>query len=127
MQISEIAKVATRHRCMSIGHNQSSKMLSYLKNGVRINVYYSKMTVGICCDGVQFFRKNVSEIELSRIFYNPHRYEARKVKNAYMAVDLAATDGDHSVYSTTDKNNICANRFVRFINSFFITKHESKK
>lgn len=113
---------------MPIGHNVPSKMLSYIKYGTRINVYYSKMTVGICFDGVQFFRKNVGEKELSRIFDNPRGQKDRKEQKVFVGVDLATTDSDYSAYyTTTDKNNICANRFVRFINSFFIKKHESKK
>ncbi len=126
MQISQIADMAVRYHCMHIGHNVPSKMLSYLKNGTRINVYYSKMTVGVCLYGGQFFVKHVSPKELARIFENPNGYEIRGARNVNRGADLAP-NSDYSVYSTTDKNNICANRFVRFINSFFIKKHESKK
>lgn len=59
-----------------------NKMLSFKKNDDRINVWYSKMTIGTCLmhpkkGKTQLFRKNVSLELLEKIFTNPRHHTGK--------------------------------------------------
>lgn len=63
-------------------HNQDSYLISMFKDGMRINVYYTTMTVGTCLKHpvkgkTQLFRRGVTMSQLKKIFQNPrvHTYK----------------------------------------------------
>lgn len=63
-------------------YQPKSSMISFFKEGVRINVYYTTMTVATCLKHpvqgkTQLFRKNVTANELEMIFRYP-RVHTRK-------------------------------------------------
>jgi hypothetical protein len=63
-----IREMAECHDWGEIDDQPNCCMVSFAKNGVRINVYYSKMTVAICKEKKTEYRKRVTEIELGKIF-----------------------------------------------------------
>ena len=74
--IDTIIKIAEDKHWKLFEHQENIKMLSFVKIGVRINVYYSKMTVATCINHpqkgkTQLFRRRVSINELKKIFINP--------------------------------------------------------
>ena len=57
-------------------------MLGFKRNGQRINVYYSKMTIATALDHpmqgkTQLYRRNISDKMLERIFQNPRVHTKR--------------------------------------------------
>jgi len=51
-------------------------MISFCRDGARVNVYYTKMTVATCLNHptkgkTQMFRRDITESELRKIFKNP--------------------------------------------------------
>ena len=76
----QIKKLAEKHRWQLIDHQENIKMLSFYKllggSPARLNVYYSKMTVGTVINHpikgkTQLFRKHVTMVELEKIFIHP--------------------------------------------------------
>jgi hypothetical protein len=63
-----IREMAECHGWEEADHQPDNKMLSFCKNGTRINIYYSKMTVGICKNKRQYYFRRVTENELSNHF-----------------------------------------------------------
>lgn len=61
-----------------IDEQPNSYMLSFSKNGNRINVYYSKMTVAVCHNKKTDYFRRVTENELSNIFIHLHPRKALK-------------------------------------------------
>ena len=46
-------------------------MVSYVKGDFRINIYLTKMTLGIIKDRKTYYHKKVTPIKLEKIFINP--------------------------------------------------------
>lgn len=74
--ILHIIKLGCINGWVYIDHQENIKMLSFAKDGDRVNVYYSTMTVGTCINHhkqgkTQLFRKKVSMKMLMQIFKNP--------------------------------------------------------
>ena len=84
--------IAARLRCArftaeaygwkEIDHQEKNRMVSFRRDGTRINVYYSKMTVGTCLKHptkgfTQLFRRNVTEKMLEKIFNYPRVHTDR--------------------------------------------------
>lgn len=67
-KIKDICAIATAYDWEYFSFDPNNKMLSLVKDGDRINVYLSKMTVGIVIDGKQTFEKLVTMEKLERIF-----------------------------------------------------------
>lgn len=80
MELKEIKKLAKKHKYKLIAHDKDSFMLSfYNKEKIRINVYYTTMTVGTCLEHpkkgkTQLFRKKVNLSQLAKIFENPRTH-----------------------------------------------------
>ena len=65
-----------------IDHQPKQLMVSFRRDGVRVNVYYSKMTVGTCLKHpkrgfTQLFRRNVSREMLEEILRYPRVHTDR--------------------------------------------------
>lgn len=57
-------------------------MVSYWQDGVRINIYLTKLTVATCIDHpkkgkTQLFRKNITIEQLKKIFDNPRQHTGK--------------------------------------------------
>lgn len=66
---------------------EGERMLSFWRGDVRVNVYYTTMTVGTCLDHpkqgkTQLFRRDVTEKELEMILRNPrvHTHKGYKTR-----------------------------------------------
>lgn len=71
-----IDELATKNGYTSIDYQENIGLASYSKDGVRINVYLTTMTVGTCLihpkkKATQLFRKNIDMKALEEIFENP--------------------------------------------------------
>jgi len=72
----EIRILASELGWQCVAHQRNIFLLSFKKEDMRVNIYYSKMTVGTCLNHptsgrTQLFRKKVSLKQLERIFKNP--------------------------------------------------------
>lgn len=72
MLLHEICEMAHSLGWKLIDHQEPQKMVSFKRESVRVNVYYSRMTVGICYNNnvakaSQIFKKKVSEKLLRKI------------------------------------------------------------
>ena len=77
--IHDIVELALAYGWESRGHNPDNSMLSFFKEDMRINVYYTTMTVGTCLDHprqgrTQLFRRNLTLEDVERIFHNPRAH-----------------------------------------------------
>lgn len=76
-KLKEVRKIAAKFAWHEIAHQADIYMVSFTcAPGVRINVYYSKMTVATCVNHpkkgkTQLFRKHVTFAMLEKIFKNP--------------------------------------------------------
>lgn len=75
-RVERIRSLATEKGWTEIDYQERNKMISFRKDGTRLNVYYTTMTVGTCLNHpkkgkTQLFRKNVSEELLTKIMDNP--------------------------------------------------------
>jgi hypothetical protein len=76
MEKSEIIKLAKQHNWEIIADQPDNVMVSFFKNGARINVWYTKMTVATVVNHPlkgrnQLYRKHVSNKLMEQIFINP--------------------------------------------------------
>jgi hypothetical protein len=85
----KVDEVAAKQGYTSIDYQQNIGLVSYSKDGIRINVYLTTMTVGTCLihpkkKATQLFRKNVDLKTLDKIFANPrvHTGKGYYKKNA---------------------------------------------
>jgi hypothetical protein len=74
-----IMALAHKHGWRLITQQQPNRMISFKKKDVRVNVYYTKMTVGTCLKHptkgkTQLFRKNISIKGMEEIFKNPRTH-----------------------------------------------------
>ena len=78
--INTVRKIATKFGYHELCHQENIKMLSFVNGDVRINVYYSRMTIATCLKHpkkglTQLFRRNVwEESLLSEIFRYPRKH-----------------------------------------------------
>ena len=75
-RVQQIQDLAKKYEWREIDHQVNTYMLSFGKVNDRINVYYSRMTVGTCLDHpqkgkTQLYRKRVDQELLEKIFKNP--------------------------------------------------------
>ena len=80
--LQQIRQSAREFEWQEIMHNEMISLVSFRKKDCRMNVYYSKMTVGTSMSHptkgkTQLFRKHVSMKLLRRLFQNP-RIHTRK-------------------------------------------------
>lgn len=73
-KINDICIIATHYGWDYFDYNDNNKMLSLVKDGMRINVFITKMTVAIVINRKQYFVKLVSMEKLEKIFINPQEY-----------------------------------------------------
>ena len=72
-QVREIAK---ENDCREVQHRQNSRVISFIRQSVKIKVYYTTGTVGTCLNHpkkgkTQMFRRNDTIDSLQAIFDNP--------------------------------------------------------
>ena len=101
---------ADLHDYREVSINARSRLVSFCRGDVRINVYYTTGTVGTCLKhpyhaiGTQLFRRNVTATELAAIFENPRvhtgkgyfRFIAQQSSSTYSTISTrtaASTDG----------------------------------
>ncbi len=79
----EIIELAENHGWQLIDHQTNIKMLSFYKlisgSHSKINVYYSKMTVGTIISHpkkgrTQLFRRHITMSELDQLFIKPRKH-----------------------------------------------------
>jgi hypothetical protein len=75
-RIAEIKSIAEKNRWREIDFQKENRMISFRRFDVRVNVWYTKMTVATCLfhskhGKSQLFRKGVTMPELEKIFVNP--------------------------------------------------------
>lgn len=87
-RVSEIQLLAKVYSWQQVQHDTLTYMLGFCRKGVRMNVYYSKMTVSTALDHptkgkTQLFRRNVSMRLLEMIMINPrvHTDKGYRTKN----------------------------------------------
>jgi hypothetical protein len=76
MQLEEIKLLADIHGWEFKKWQEDIKMLSYIKDDMRINIYTTTMTIATCLDHpkqgkTQLFRKHVDPKLMEKIFKNP--------------------------------------------------------
>lgn len=82
MHPETLRQIGQREGFSEIIHQPDNKMMSFIKgkkkdgDWLRINVYYTTMTVGSCLNHpkkgpTQLFRRNVTQEELIKIFRTP--------------------------------------------------------
>lgn len=87
--VNNLIDVANQYGWINPVHQPENLMLSIFKGDMRINIYYTTMTVATCLKHpfkgkTQLFRRNVTPAQLIRIFENPRvhtfkgYYERRK-------------------------------------------------
>lgn len=79
MERNEIVEMAKNNGWELFAEQTNIQMLSFVKEGMRVNVYHSRMTVGTCITHpkkgkTQLFRKLVSRNLLGKIFENPRHH-----------------------------------------------------
>ncbi len=82
--IERIRQIATAASWQEVGLNEVSKVISFINNDetVKINIYYTTMTVSTCMDHpsmgkTQLFRRNISFEELKIILDDPRWHSNR--------------------------------------------------
>ena len=75
-RITKIRTIMLKSGWMEIDWQENIFMLSYSKEGVRMNIYYSRMTVGTAMHhpkrgDTQLFRRNVSMESLEKLALKP--------------------------------------------------------
>ncbi len=76
MDKNYILKLAKDNGWEFIADQPENYMVSFYKNGTRINVWYTKMTVATCLNHptkgkTQLFRKHVNQALMNEIFKKP--------------------------------------------------------
>lgn len=77
--LPDIKKLAKKHKWEELEHQENICLISYKKGDDRINVYYSRMTVGTAINHpkkgkTQLFRKHVEIKLLEKLFINPRTH-----------------------------------------------------
>lgn len=89
-RLKETRSVAKEFEWTEIDHQENIPMVSFVKGDSRINVYYSRMTVGTVvthpkCGCNQMFRKGVYGEHLREVFRNPRAHLNTKGVPGYHA------------------------------------------
>lgn len=67
--VNDIISTASNHSWEFFFHDKKGRMVSFRKDKKRINLYFTRMTVGICIPGEkQRYEKNVSIEALEKLF-----------------------------------------------------------
>lgn len=79
MDKKDIIDMAAKHGWDLFKESIPTYELTFVKQGMKITVWYSKMTVGTCIDHpkkgkTQLFRKLVSKNLLNKLFENPRHH-----------------------------------------------------
>lgn len=82
LPLDAVRTIASEYGYTEIGLNEKSVVISFRRDDIRINVYYTTGTVGTCVDHpkqgkTQLFRKNVDLQMLKTIFGNPRVHTDR--------------------------------------------------
>ncbi|MCP4974610.1 MAG: hypothetical protein GY931_00485 [Maribacter sp.] len=86
MDNKQLLHLATSNNWKLLCIQDNIGMISFTKEGARINIYTTKMTVATCLNHpkqgkTQMYRKNVSNEELGKIFKNPRVHTGKGYKN----------------------------------------------
>lgn len=81
-RIEQIQLLGKVYGWVQIQHDLNSEMLGFTRKGKRINVWYTKMTVGTALEHpfkgkTQLFRKNVSMRQMEFLFNNPQTHTGK--------------------------------------------------
>lgn len=82
LPLFDVRSIAQHHDYTEIKHNETSKVVIFQKEDIKINVYYTTGTVGTCLNHprqgkTQLFRRGVSLDTLEDIFVNPRIHTGR--------------------------------------------------
>jgi len=99
---TEVRKLAEAHGWGGEVFQENISMLSYFKEGMRINIYLTKMTVGTVLNHpkqgkTQMFRKHVTPKELDKLFENPRQHTGKGYRKK-----VRGTDDTRPVQITAD-------------------------
>ena len=80
--VEVIKEISEKHNYSLIDYQENIGLISFGLDGVRINVYLTKMTVATCLNHpkkgkTQLFRKNVTEDMLNQIFEYPRKHTGK--------------------------------------------------
>jgi len=80
--LDEVRAIAEQYSYTEIDWNRTSRVISFRKESVRINVYYTTRTVGTCLNHpargkTQLFRREVPMDQLEQIFENPRSHTGK--------------------------------------------------
>lgn len=80
--IFNIRFLARANNWEEIDLQEQNRMISFSRDGVRMNIYYSTMTVGTAMmhptkKNTQLFRKHVQLSELDKLFKNPRQHTGK--------------------------------------------------
>lgn len=78
-QIERVREIAKRYDYHEIDLQEINKMISFKRDDIRINVYYTTMTVGTCLKHpkqgkTQLFRRNVTWELMEKLFNTPRQH-----------------------------------------------------
>ena len=81
-KIEQICFTAENYGWQKIMHDEQSCLLSFKRDGVRMNIWYTRMTVSTALHHptkgkTQLYRKNVSFALLEKLFINPRTHTAK--------------------------------------------------
>lgn len=81
-RISYLRELAAKHEWREIDWQDKTTMISFLRDGVRMNIYYTKMTVGTAMyhptkHATQLYRKGVSYEQLEKLMENPRHHTGK--------------------------------------------------
>lgn len=91
-RIDALMELANKHGWLKFEWQKKSTMLSFFKEDqnnakdvIRINVYYTRRTVGTCLNHptqgkTQLFRRNVNWEEMEKLFINPRTHTRKGYK-----------------------------------------------
>ena len=76
ISVEEIKRISEKYKYNLIDYQENIGLISFGMEGVRINIYLTKMTVSTCINHpkkgkTQLFRRNVSKETLEKIFRTP--------------------------------------------------------
>ena len=110
--------------CGTLGWNEvgskNSKMISFNKDGFRLNIYYNTMTVSIQGNGCNNFHKKVTETELILLLKKPrlNKTELKEgINNGDNEVKMDSTDEEKCDKKKMTKEEITENLFWKQYNS----------
>lgn len=80
--LNQVRAVAVQFGYTEVDWNETSRVISFCKESVRINVYYTTGTAGTCLHHpvrgkTQLFRRHVSVDQLEQIFRNPRSHTGK--------------------------------------------------